>query len=238
VLFPFIARPWESAGILGSITTNTISDQGVQPDYHWLSWDDYGAEADIEKAIDSIRNNPSDKNSQIILAGYSFGAATVTKVAQDVSTAKNYKFALAFTVDPVKYARFILPGYSGERYDASQYAYSWHNWFQQTDLFSLAPLVIGGVKGGGITGASNFQVTADDFNAASKMVLARGQQWARAFCHQIDMTGQLSVKPWSQQLNWMFGHTAILLYPWMLLDLHVQVGAVAAMVAAANRRDL
>ena len=81
------------------------------------------------------------------------GAASVTTVAKDVSTAMDYKFRLVFTIDPVRFGRLIppVPNFS-QNYGANKYALTWINMWQQTDRRNIIPLrgIQGGPSGWGI----------------------------------------------------------------------------------------
>jgi RHS repeat-associated protein len=234
-----IHNPLSEKQIIGEIVISAINSAMVKPVYSYYNWEGKQnafqviptAEKDIEKTIDKIRTDKNECDSKIIVVGYSWGAATVTKVVKDVSTKKKYKFRLVYTIDPVKKARVLLPDFT-KNYGAQKYASQWINWYQQTDTETLPILTVGkGVQGLPIDGALNNQISAPMFKMESQAVLRGGQKWADSFLKELGVSGTIPVADWAKALDPKHGHTAIILYPPMLKNLHNEVTIVAQEVA-------
>ena len=230
ILDPLAKNRW-----IGQIIVQAIRRAGVQEEYKYFGWLGLGGETAMESTIDKIRNAKGCDPSQIIVVGYSWGAATVTKKVKNVSVNKNYKFRLVYTIDPVTKGRGDVPDFT-KNYGALNYALQWINWYQTTDTETLPLLTLGkGVQGNQVDGAENWQVTANDFNAWGRFLSTRNQRWADMFFRQLGAgVRPLGIRPWAGSQDPAHGHTAIIAFPPMLIDLSVKVNTVAKEVKAAN----
>ncbi len=220
-----ISDPLRQDHLIGQVVTAAIRAAGATPVYNYYGWVGAGAKFSIARTINELRGHEHGCYPIIIL-GYSWGAATATGIVKDVSMKKNYGFQLVFTIDPVPKdrTRLRVPIFWKNNYGAQNYAVEWRNWYQQSDTKTLKNPLLGidGIRGKPVDGADNTLVSAGDFKNWHSFLKGQTQQFADSFFAQLGMNRSLPINKWADAVRPERGHTAIIAYPPMLVDLSVQ----------------